>query len=158
MSGLQLNRSVPSGKLRRMIEAWGSAVRRAGWALRCVPLPDDLMGVTDHERRTIWLHRGLTRVQQLSTLAHEIFHAARGPVPDCPRLAAHEEEACEQAAARALIRLRPLGEALAWSTSMDEAADELGVDRQLLEARLRSLRGWERDYLTVRTEHLWQDV
>lgn len=43
-----------------------------------------------------------------------------------------------------------VGDALAWATSLDEAADELWVDRRTLQARLDHLHPSERHYLRRR--------
>lgn len=56
-------------------------------------------------------------------------------------------------AARRLIPLGALGEALAWSLDAHTVADELDVDLPTLHARLAALRPAERTYLIRRTEH-----
>ena len=61
-----------------------------------------------------------------------------------------EEEAVNALAARKLIEIRELGEALAWSLDPHEVADELWVDVPTLEARLRHLHPSEVHYLRRR--------
>ena len=56
----------------------------------------------------------------------------------------------EQEVARRLIELRPLGEALAWSRHISEAADVLWVTEDVLRARLDCLQPSERIYLDAR--------
>lgn len=92
--------------------------------------------------RTITVDRRLTLPQLRTTLAHEAVHARRGP---CPRwLIPREELAVHAQAARALIPIGRLGEALAWSLDPRVVADELEVTpdlrRQTARARPRRVR------------------
>ncbi|GAA1909123.1 hypothetical protein GCM10009737_07830 [Nocardioides lentus] len=120
--------------------------RLSHWTFQFSPLPSGTFGLTDFRTRTITITTGLDQAQRRSTLAHELEHVARGPGGHPVR----EELACEQAAARKLIGIRELGEALAWSHGLDEAADELWVDRELLDVRLTHLHPSERAYLKRR--------
>ncbi|MDN6555773.1 MAG: hypothetical protein L0K74_04550 [Acidipropionibacterium acidipropionici] len=87
--------------------------------------------------RTITVDRRLTLPQLRTTLAHEAVHARRGP---CPRwLIPREELAVHAQAARALIPIGRLGEALAWSLDPRVVADELEVTPDLVDARLQGL-------------------
>lgn len=137
-----------------MDNPWGRLRALADWLIAWAHLPGDVVGLTHHDARVIVLDRRLTQAERRSTLAHELEHVRRGPVPADPVLAAREEEAVNRAAARQLIDIVWLGEALAWTTSLDEVADELWVDRPTLEARLRSLHPSEIHYLRRRLEHL----
>ena len=74
-------------------------------------------------------------------------------MPADPVLAAREELAIDKAVAWRLIEIKALGEALAWTQSLDEAAEELWVDKATLLTRLRHLHPAERAYLTRRLEH-----
>lgn len=123
------------------------------WDVVWCDLPAGVLGATDHEARQILMQRGLLQAQRRSTLCHELEHVERGPLPVDDVLAAREEAAVEQAAARRLISLEALGEALAWSRGLAECADELWVDEGLLEVRLRHLHPAERQYLKRRLEH-----
>lgn len=98
----------------------------------------------DWEVKAIFMDRRLSQAQRRSTVCHELFHLQRGPTPLDSLLLCREEAAVEQLAARALIPLHDLGEALAWAHTLDEAAAELWVDRNLLDARLRHLHPTER--------------
>lgn len=109
-------------------------------------------GWYDFETRTISLRRGMTQAERRSTLRHELEHHYRGDFLE--RLVEREETACELAAARDLIDIRKLGEALAWSQDLDEVADELWVDPALVHIRLRHLHPAERAYLRDRLSHL----
>ena len=122
------------------------------WTLRHDCLPAGMCGRTDFATRTITLDSRLLQAERRCTIAHEMEHVARGPVPVDPLLAAREEESIDRAVARRLIPLARLGEALAWSVSLAEAADELWVDVPTLQARLRSLCPAELAYLATRLE------
>ena len=109
-------------------------------------------GWYDFGTKTISLRRGMTQAERRSTLRHELHHHFRGPVPEA--LLEQEELACEVAAARDLIDIRKLGEALAWTQDLDEVADELWVDPELLIVRTEHLHPAERAYLKQRLAHL----
>ena len=101
--------------------------------------------------RTITVDRRLTWPQLRTTLAHEAVHAQRGP---CPRwLVPREELTVHAQAARALIPIGRLGEALAWSLDPRVVADELDVTPDLVDARLHGLDPVEYAALWDRTEH-----
>ena len=94
-----------------------------------------------------------TQVQRRSTLAHELVHAERRDEPcGSTVLDARQESWVSQLAARRLVPLGDLGEALAWSQCLDEAADELWVDAGTLHTRLEHLHPSERAYLKRRLE------
>lgn len=114
------------------------------------PLPPGQWGETCWGTRTVTIDCRLGQAQRRSALTHELVHAMRGPAPDEPVLAAREESAVEDAAARLLIDIHDLGEALAWAHDVDEAADELWVDCETLLIRLEHLHPAERAYLTRR--------
>lgn len=94
-----------------------------------------------------------TQAERRSTLAHELVHAERRDEP-CGSLIldARQELLVSKMAARRLIPIRALGEALAWSADQDEVADELWVDVSTLKTRLEHLRPAERAYLKRRIE------
>lgn len=95
-----------------------------------------------------------TQVQRRSTLAHELVHAERRDEPcGSDVLDARQESWVSQLAARRLIPLKDLGEALAWALSFEEAADELWVDECTLHTRLQHLHPSERAYLRRRLQH-----
>lgn len=100
--------------------------------------------VTDH---TITLHPLLTQAERRSTLAHELVHLERGQPP--PHLAAREEQLVEEIAARRLVGLDDLADAIVWHDGQahDDMADDLWVDRAILVARIRALRPDERAYI-----------
>lgn len=123
------------------------------WDLVWCDLPVGMLGWTDHAGQRILMQRGQTQAQRRSTLCHELEHIERGVRFHGPVLRAREELFVERAAARRLISIEALGEALAWAHTPAEAADELWVDEPLLMARLRHLHPAERQYLKRRLEH-----
>lgn len=110
-------------------------------------LPQPLLGLTDGA--TVWLRRAATQAEHRCTLTHEIIHLERGHRGCQPPAI---EAAVEREAARRLIPLHALGEALAWATCEIEAADELWVDVPTLRTRLASLIDAERRWLDQRLE------
>lgn len=67
-----------------------------------------MRGLTDG--RVIWMDPRLTQVQRRCTIAHEAVHCERGVPAD-----AREERAVEVIAARRLVALDALVDALVWS-------------------------------------------
>jgi len=124
----------------------------ADWTLAWAPLPADLMGATSWPDRTVTIDKRLLQAERRCTIAHEMEHIRRGPVPTDRVLAAREELAVDVSVARKLIDVRHLGEALAWSQVMAEVADELWVDEATLTTRLAHLHPSERAYLRRRLE------
>lgn len=133
-----------------MHHPWRRLGSLTSWTLAWADLPDGLDGLVRYADRMIILRRGMTQAERRSTLAHELIHAERGPVLDVPALVAREETAVEAEAARRLITVTELAEALAWTSHPGEAADELWVDQAMLRARLAHLRPAERRYLRRR--------
>lgn len=117
-----------------------------GVDVRRVALPSGFRGVTDG--RTIWLHNRLSQRERRSSLAHELAHHRLGH--DSCQPPAVEERVRAEAARWLLPDIVVVGDALAWATSLDEAADELWVDRRTLQARLDHLHPSERHYLRRR--------
>lgn len=102
-----------------------------------VELPGRVWGLTIG--RTILLCRRLDQSARRSTLAHELIHLERGPVPEDARGRAREERAVSAEAARRLIPLEALADALRWTRDEHQLADALWVDRPTLRARMGSL-------------------
>lgn len=96
------------------------------------------------------MDRRLLQAERRSALAHELEHVHRGPFPRHAR--AKEEAAVNAAAARKLVDLHALGEALAWARHESEAAEELWVDVPTLRARLAHLYPAELRYLRGRLD------
>ena len=120
------------------------------WTVEQAVLPSGQAGRVEWARRAVVVDRRLSQVQRRCTVAHELVHVERGPVPTDPWLRLREERAVEAEAARRLITLDALADALAWSDRPVEVADELWVDEQLLDARVAGLSEGERAWLTER--------
>lgn len=114
---------------------------------------DGALGWFYVDRDEIVMDDRQTQVQRRSTLAHELVHAERRDEP-CGSviLDARQELFVSRLAARRLIPIKALGEALAWATCVHEAADELWVDEDTLRVRLAHLHPAERAYLMHRLE------
>ena len=108
-------------------------------------LPPRRRGEIDFGTETITLQRRLDPTAQRCTLAHELVHLERGPVVMCH--APREERAVAAIAARRLVPIEALAEALRWSQDERAVADELSVDVRTVRARLRSLTDVERAFL-----------
>lgn len=100
-----------------------------------VVLPDGMLGATITGRRQIYLDRRQLQAQRRCTIDHELHHAEAGDIgPQHP----HREAQINQASAR-LLPLAELLRVLPWAHHIEEAADELWVDRATLRTRLDHL-------------------
>ena len=93
-------------------------------------------GYCDHAHRLIVINARLSRAEERCTLAHEIIHAERGPVP--AHHTAREERIVDAEAAERLIPLDALLEAMRWACCPAEAAEVLGVDVPTLLTRVET--------------------
>ncbi len=115
------------------------------WTLLWAALPEGILGVTNFRARTVTLTHGMTQAERRCTIAHESEHMA----------GERREVVADRNAARLLLPdIRAIGEALAWSHSTHEAAEELWVDEATLRARLDALHPSERHYLRRRLEEI----
>lgn len=122
----------------------------AGWRLSVETLTCG-RGRCRCESRTIALDRRCTPAEAQATLAHEAIHASRGPCPGWAR--AGEEQTVHALAARMLIAPDVLAAELAWSPDPRVIAFDLGVTRDLIEARLDGLDVAEHARLWAATAH-----
>jgi hypothetical protein len=98
-----------------------------------------------HRLRAIVMDSRLSQVERRSVLAHELGHVIRGDVPCGDEiLDARQESVVDQWAARKLISLDALVDALRWSDDPHEVADALWVTVDLLEVRVAHLHPSER--------------
>lgn len=109
---------------------------------------EDRLGHTNFAAGCITLTTGMTQAERRSTLTHELIHLERGQCS--PEHDRREEAAVNRLAAKRLIPIERLAEALAWSGDPSEVADELWVDVPTLEARLTCLHPAERAFLNRR--------
>ena len=132
-----------------MHHPWRAFRELADWTLLWATLPEGILGLTDFRTRTVILDRDLTQAERRCTIAHETEHIRRGPAyGGCQ---AREERIIDRNVARLLLPdIKQIGEALAWSLSNAEAAEELWVDEPTLAARLTHLHPAERGYLARR--------
>ena len=113
----------------------------------------DADGRWDPDTRTIWLHHGLTPAARRCTLAHEVIHAARGDEPCASHvLSARQERLVDEMAARLLIDLHLLADALAWCHDDAQLCETLNVDQATLDARRGTLTEHEVAYLRHRAD------
>ena len=130
---------------------WADLSARPDLTLEWAPLVGRL-GEYVHGRRLIRLRRDLPRRVMRSVLAHELRHADAGDVLTANvRANLRQEQRADREAARLLIDVRDLGEALAlhdWHRSA--AAVELRVSDHLLGVRMGNLHPAERHYLRRR--------
>jgi Zn-dependent peptidase ImmA (M78 family) len=113
--------------------------------IRTAALGDGRMGLWDERTRTVWLDAGLSTAERRCTLIHELIHAERGDVPcDHPALERRQERRVEREAARRLVSIDALIEAVRWSRDPHEVAAALEVDLEILGARIEALTQAER--------------
>jgi hypothetical protein len=89
----------------------------------------------------IWLCKTLDQAGRRTTLSHEILHFERGIVPQ-PRHSMYtrrEERIVDRLAARRLIPLPKLIDALRWSSQPAELADALWTTERMVECRMNAL-------------------
>ncbi|HLV05690.1 MAG TPA: ImmA/IrrE family metallo-endopeptidase [Actinomycetaceae bacterium] len=82
-----------------------------------------------------------SQAQRRCTIAHELAHIELGHTGGCTGA---EEAQARRLAARWLIDMDRLLDALAWSEELEEVAEELWVDLDTLYARLDGLTAQER--------------
>jgi Zn-dependent peptidase ImmA (M78 family) len=103
--------------------------------------------------QTILLGTHLGQSSRRSALAHELAHVDLGHCGlDGSQDAAKQEREADDLAARRLIGLDDLVEALLWSQDEHELAEWLWVDVDIIRARLTSLSDQERNEIEKR---LW---
>lgn len=130
---------------------WRSLRALTDWTLHWSDLGDEVLGETDYDRRTVTLATGMTQAQRRSTIAHEVTHIERGPVPDF--LWPREELHVDRLTARRLIPWPALLDACRWARTLEELAEELWVDEATAECRLQHLHPSERTKLM----EVWAD-
>ena len=130
---------------------WADLTARPDITLEWAPLVGRL-GEYVHRHRLIRLRRDLPRRVMRSVLAHELRHADAGDVrTSCERVNLRQEQRADREAARLLIDVRDLGEALALHGGhRSAAAVELRVSDHLLGVRLAALHPAERHFLRRR--------
>lgn len=110
-------------------------------------LPDGTWGAWHFPSRTVVLDRGLSQRERRAALAHELVHAERG---DACRQDERVEAEIHGIAARRLIPLDVLGDAVCWAGDLATMADECWVDEETVRVRLEGLTEDEREDLAAR--------
>lgn len=109
------------------------------------------VGEYEHATRTIRLDPRMGETQRRAVLCHELRHAAAGDIPQrSSRRNAAQEARADDAAARLLIDVEDLGEAMRELDDTDAVAAMLDVPSDVLINRLLGLLPVERAYLRVR--------
>lgn len=116
-------------------------------------LPDRVWGI--QSGNIIWLCRRLGQTRRRCTLTHELVHLERGPVPTDVRGRVREERAVSAEAARRLIPLAGLADALRWSRDPEQLAEVLWVDLPTLRVRMAGLDPVEVAELENRLDGEW---
>lgn len=113
-----------------------AALRYPGWVIRHRPI--GVPEVLDLRRRVILLDDSGTWHQKRSSLAHALAHLDLGHVVIGGHLGDLQERDAELLAARRLMPLAALADAIRWCREprWDDVAHELGVDARMLRARL----------------------
>lgn len=137
--------SEPWHTVPPMYHPWREARRRSHLEIHFVQLDDDHRGCIRGPRVTI--NSGDLQVERRCTITHELVHDERRIFPTDRVLRAREELRVERIAARRLIALDRLVDALVWSRRTEEVAEELWVDVPMLVALVQSLTDRERDWI-----------
>lgn len=102
-------------------------------------------------RGLILINRVLSRRGWRCALAHELVHLDHGhPEPASDLLERRQEAATDREAARRLISLDDLADALRWALGPDEVADVLDVEAAVVRDRVRHLTDAEKFYIEER--------
>jgi len=109
----------------------------------------DLHVAGDTDGQHIRLHAGMTQAQRRCVLTHEIVHIERGTAHGDERWVAREERIVDEIAARRLILIEDLIDALVWTRGNPdrECAWELWTDLHTLTVRVQNLSADERRHI-----------
>jgi hypothetical protein len=108
-------------------------------------MPLGLRAATDGSH--IVISARLLQRERRAALTHELEHIRLGRTDHCT---ARDESLVRQAAARRLISVEELVQALLWTRDIEELAEELWVDAETVKTRLEHLHPSERHYLRRR--------
>lgn len=130
---------------------WGALRDQEGLTLVFAAMDD--AGRYYHRHKAIAIAKDLSQAERRSVLAHELVHAERGDVTCCSDWhAGKQERRVERTAARWLINLDELVDALLWGDDERELAEVLWVDVDMVRARLAGLTKQEKQAIE---ERLW---
>lgn len=137
--------SEPWHTVPHMYHPWREARQRSHLEIHFAQLGDDHRGCIRGPRVTI--NSDDLQVERRCTITHELVHDERRIFPTDRVLRAREELRVERIAARRLIALERLVDALVWTRRTEEVAEELWVDVPMLVALVQSLTDRERDWI-----------
>lgn len=106
-----------------------------------------LLGSWHHVTKTITLHPEQSQAQRRCTLTHELVHYERGDVGRCTGLL---ERTVHEEAARRLITIEALADALVWTQDEWEVAQEVWTDVETARLRIDTLTAEETAYIEAR--------
>lgn len=120
------------------VNPWAMLRASPDVTLHVGPLPDGQAGETCYDTWTVTIAPGLKQRERNDALAHELIHLERGPAP--PAYAAADERAVEEEAARRLIPLAALLDALRWTRDLHQLAVELHCTVETVRVRFATMR------------------
>lgn len=135
---------------------WRTLAAMPDVTIRITRVEDGCLGWWDRERGEIVLDKRQSLRQMRCTLMHELEHVRRGDEDTShvsPVLAVRQEIAASTRAARRLVSMDRLVDALLWSQDERELAEMLHVDEDTLRIRLLTLTDDEHAVIDAR---LWQ--
>lgn len=136
---------------------WADAAQREV-VIHHIWLPDHIDALWVPDVNTILLNDRLNQAERRSALAHELAHIDLEHDPAAAAETAWAQEvAADHVAARALIPIDNLVEAILWSQDESEVADVLWVDDATVRTRLAGLTEAEKHTIdTVLRDREWE--
>lgn len=136
-------------------DPWGDLNQRSYLSVEFVNMPTGRRGCI--RGNVVLIDRRQLQVERRCTVAHELVHDERRVFPAEAALRAREETLVERTAARRLIELPELVDALRACSSQHahDLADHLWVDLPMLEARMNALDPVEVAELEHHLEDQW---
>lgn len=136
-------------------DPWGDLSQRTYLRVEFVDMPTGRRGIIRDGAILIDQHQ--LQVERRCTVAHELVHDERRIYPTDPVLKAREETLVETTAARRMIALPDLLDALRHCSTRlaTELADHLWVDQPMLKARMADLDPVEVAELEHHLEDQW---
>lgn len=135
--------SPPAYMVGGVFHPWGILRALVHVRLSFVVMPDGKPGRTNGRDR-IWLDKHLQQTARRCTLTHELVHLEYGH-DSCQSPAV--ERIVRAETARRLIPLDHLAKGLAWTTWLEELAEELWVTPEVLSDRMDNLSPAEKAFL-----------
>ncbi len=137
----EAGRSIP-----QVWHPWRAIRERPDITVKWERIPGRL-GEWCQRTKTMTLHPDQSQRQRRCTVTHELIHAERGHYGVCRSTV---ERAVSVEAARRLIPLDRLADALVWSQDEWEVSEDLWVDVPTTRLRIETLTQAEKDYIERR--------